>query len=189
MKSLSLNILDIVQNSIRAKADKISISILESATEDIYCITIKDNGNGIPDEIIANVTDPFVTTRTTRKIGMGLPLLKHHAELTGGRLNIKSKQGEGTEVTAAFSFSHLDRQPLGDIIGVLIILVAANPGVDFIYDHTTDAGCYIFSTKETKEYLGIDTLYEKSLLDDIGVMITENLKTIGATGFEYKENG
>jgi hypothetical protein len=188
MKSLSLNILDIVQNSITAKADEIKISITESASGDIYSITIKDNGSGIPDNIIENVTDPFVTTRTTRKIGMGLPLLKYHAELTGGELSIKSQQGEGTEVIAKFSFRHLDRQPLGDIIGVLIILIAANPGVEFIYDHLTDAGVYIFSTKETKEFLGIDTLYGKSLLDDIGGMIAENLKEIGATGFDYKEN-
>jgi hypothetical protein len=188
MKSLSLNILDIVQNSIRAKADKITIILNESASEDIYSIKIKDNGNGIPDEIIANVTDPFVTTRTTRKIGMGLPLLKYHAELTGGRLIIKSMIGEGTDLTATFSFSHLDRQPLGDIIGVLIILIAANPGVDFIYSHTNEKACYIFSTKETKEFLGVDSLYEKSLLDDIGGMIAENLKEIGATGFDYKEN-
>jgi hypothetical protein len=188
MKSLSLNILDIVQNSIRAKADEIRITIFESVAENIYRITIVDNGTGIPGEIIGNVTDPFVTTRTTRKIGMGLPLLKYHAGLTGGGLSVKSQQGEGTEVIATFSFSHLDRQPLGDITGVLIILIAANPGVDFLYCHTTDMGEYIFSTKETKEYLGIDTLYEKSLLDDIGGMIAENMKEIGATGFYYKEN-
>jgi hypothetical protein len=188
MKSLSLNILDIVQNSIRAKADDIRIRIFESVTDNIYRITIEDNGTGIPVEIIGNVTDPFVTTRTKRKIGMGLPLLKYHAELTGGGLSIKSHQGEGTEVIATFSFSHLDRQPLGDITGVLIILIAANPGVDFMYCHTTDKGGYVFSTRETKEYLGIDILYGKTLLDDIGGMVAENLKEIGATGFEYKEN-
>lgn len=188
MKSLSLNILDIVQNSIRAKGDEITISITESVLRDMYSIAIRDNGTGIPGEIIGNVTDPFVTTRTTRKIGMGLPLLKYHAELTGGCLSIRSQQGEGTEVIATFCFSHLDRQPLGDIIGVLVILIAANPEIDFIYRHTTDAGCYIFSTKETKEYLGMDALYEKSLLDDIGEMIAENMKEIGATGFYYKEN-
>ena len=188
MKTLSLNILDIVQNSIRAKADEIIIGIKESATKDLYSITIIDNGNGIPAEIIDNVTDPFVTTRTTRKIGMGLPLLRYHAELTGGGLRISSNEGIGTEVIAIFSFSHLDRQPMGDIIGVMKILIAANPGIDFIYNHSTDKGGYSFSTKETKEFLELDSLYEKSLLDDIGCMISENLREIGATGVEFREN-
>jgi hypothetical protein len=186
MKSLSLNILDIVQNSIRAEASEITIGITESSAVDLYMIMIRDNGNGIPATIIDNVTDPFVTTRTTRKIGMGLPLLSQQAEQTGGGIKIKSVEGAGTEVIATFSFSHLDRQPLGDIIGVIKIIIAANPGIDFIYNHCTDEGDYSFSTKETKEYLGIDSLYEKSLLDDIGAMINENLKEIGATGIEIK---
>ena len=188
MKSLSLNILDIVQNSIRAEAKEITIGITESATQDLYMIMISDNGNGIPAEIVENVTDPFVTTGTTRNIGMGLPLLMHHAEMTGGSLKIRSNEGEGTEVIATFSFSHLDRQPLGDIIGVLIILIAANPSIEFIYNHSTDEGDYCFSTSETKKYLGLDSLYEKSLLDDIGGMISENLIEIGATGFDKREN-
>jgi DNA mismatch repair ATPase MutL len=188
MKSLALNILDIVQNSIRARANEITIRITESSEEDIYTIEIRDNGSGIPDGIIDNVTDPFVTTRTTRKIGMGLPLLRHHAELTGGSLKIKSKEGMGTEIKATFSFRHLDRQPLGDITGVLKIIIAANPGIDFIYNHLTDKGEYSFSTRETKEYLETDSLYENSLLDDIAGMIGENLKGIGATGFDYRGN-
>jgi hypothetical protein len=188
MKSLSLNILDIVQNSIRAQADEITIGVTESVNNDIYRISIIDNGKGIPAEIIDKVTDPFVTTRTTRKIGMGLPLLKYHAELTGGCLEIKSGVGEGTEVTATFSYSHLDRQPLGDMIGVLKILVAANSSIEFSYYHKTDKGEYSFNTRETKEILETNILYEQSLLTDIGEMIGENLKEIGATGIEMRAN-
>ncbi len=133
MKELSLNILDIVQNSIRAKADEITIGIRESVRDDLFRITITDNGAGIPEKILANVTDPFVTTRTKRRMGLGLPLLKYHAELTGGKLEISSQSGEGTEIKADFSFRHFDRQPLGDIVGVLILLIASNENINFIY--------------------------------------------------------
>ena len=186
MKALSLNILDIVQNSIRAKASLISIEIKESVNENLYRITVIDNGTGISEDILENVTDPFVTTRTKRKMGLGLPLLKYHAELTGGALEIKSEKGKGTEITATFSNSHIDRQPLGDIVGVFIILIAVNPGIDFIYRHITERGEYRFSSKEAKEYLGVDTLYDSVLLEDIGCMIGENLKEIEVSGFTFK---
>lgn len=187
MKELSLNILDIVQNSIRAKAYDILIEIIESVAKDIYQIIIKDNGTGIPAEILKNVTDPFVTTRTKRRMGLGLPLLKYHAELTGGNLKIESETGKGTSIRADFSNSHIDRQPLGDISGVLLILMATNPGIDFTYLHKTDNGEYRFSSKETKEYLEIETLNDRKLLEEIGNMINENLKEIEASGIDFKE--
>jgi hypothetical protein len=187
MKVLSLNILDIVQNSTRAEADEISIEIKESVKEDLYQITITDNGSGISDEMLENVTDPFVTSRTTRRIGLGLPLLKYHTELTGGGLNIKSEKGKGTKVTATFSFSHIDRQPLGDIVGVIIILIAAYPEINFIYCHITEIGEFRFSSKEAKEYLEVGSLNNMELLNDIGCMIGENLKEIEVSGFTYKE--
>jgi hypothetical protein len=187
MKELSLNILDIVQNSIRAKAGEISIEINESIINDLYQITIKDNGSGIPEYLLRNITDPFVTTRTKRKMGLGLSLLKYHAELTGGGLEIKSEVGKGTEVITNFSFRHIDRQPLGDIVSIVVILIASNQDINFIYIHTTDNGEYRFSSKETKEFLEVDTLNERNLLEDIGWMIGENLKEIKVSGFELRE--
>jgi hypothetical protein len=184
MKTLSLNILDIVQNSIRAQAEEISISIDESKRADRYLITITDNGNGIPEEMLRNVTDPFVTTRTRRKMGLGLALLKYHAELAGGGLEIISKTGNGTIVKASFSNGHIDRQPLGDIAGVLMILIASNPDINFTYLHQTDKGEYRFSTIETKEFLETDTLNDRSLLEGIKGMINENLKDINASGLQ-----
>jgi hypothetical protein len=186
MNTLSLNILDIVQNSIRAEAGIITIEIRESLSEDRYLITITDNGKGIPGDMLENVTDPFVTTRTKRRIGLGLPLLKHHAELTGGWLKITSETGKGTEVVALFSNSHIDRQPMGDIAGVMIILIAANPGINFIYRHSTDSGEYLLDTSEVKAYLEADTLNERALLADIKIMINENLKEINASGIKYE---
>jgi hypothetical protein len=184
MKTLSLNILDIVQNSIRAKAEEISISIKESGEADRYLITITDNGSGIPPEILKDVTDPFITTRTKRRMGLGLALLKYHAELTGGGLEIISETGRGTKVNASFSNSHIDRQPLGDIAGVLMILIAANPDIDFTYLHQTDKGEYRFNTGETKEYLETDTLNDRFLLDEIKGIVNENLKDIDASGMQ-----
>jgi hypothetical protein len=187
MKELSLNILDIVQNSIRAKADEISIEINESLSSDLYRISVRDNGTGIPEEILQDITDPFITTRTKRRMGLGLALLKYHAELTGGGLEIGSQVGKGTSVTATFSHKHFDRQPLGDIVSVLIMLIASNPVIEFIYSHKTEKGEYRFSSKETKEYLEVDTLFERNLIEEIGWMIGENLNEISASGFILKK--
>jgi hypothetical protein len=181
MKTLSLNILDIVQNSIRAKATEISIEIEESRSLDHFAITISDNGTGIPKEILANITDPFVTTRTTRKIGLGLSLLKYRANLTGGELKIDSEEGTGTVIKATFRYFHIDRQPLGDIAGVIMILLTAGNEISITYKHITENGEYIFSSKETKEYLEVNTLNDNALLPNIKSMINENLKDIGVS--------
>jgi hypothetical protein len=186
MKTLSLNILDIVQNSIRARADEISIEIIESVISNSYRIIITDNGTGIPEDILRKVTDPFVTTRTKRKMGLGLPLLKYHAGLAGGGMEITSETGKGTKVTAGFLHNHIDRQPLGDIVGTLIILMASNREINFIYRHATDKGEYRFSSRETKEYLEVD-FFDNTLLKDIASMIGENLKEIEASDFILKE--
>ncbi|HEX2920017.1 MAG TPA: ATP-binding protein [Bacteroidales bacterium] len=180
MIELSLNILDIVQNSIRAGAEEISIEISESKRKDKLEVVINDNGSGIPPEILPTVDDPFTTTRTTRKTGLGLPLLKYHAEITGGRISIESS-GKGTSVKALFGLSHIDRQPLGDIEGVMTILISANPGIELLYKHNTDNGLYSFSTIETKEALGIERFDDYSLLEDIKQMIRENLEDIGVS--------
>lgn len=181
MLTLALNILDIAQNSIRAKASEIDIEVLESVEKDILEIIVSDNGTGMPEELLSRVTDPFVTTRTTRKIGLGLPLLKYQANLAGGDLSIDSEEGKGTTVTVSLSLRHIDRQPMGDIAGVMTILMAANPEISFLYGHKTDTGEYRFSSKETLEYLEINTFNDSRLLSDIKEMIIENLKDIGAS--------
>jgi anti-sigma regulatory factor (Ser/Thr protein kinase) len=178
MTTLALHILDIVQNSITAGASEIRIRIAESISNDLFEIIIEDNGSGIPVEMISKVTDPFTTSRTTRKTGLGLPLLKQQANLANGDLEIKSAKGMGTVVRSYFRHSHIDRQPLGDICGVMIILIASNPKIDFLYTHKTDSGEYTFSTSYTKEFLETDDLGDYSLLKEIGNMIGENLTQI-----------
>lgn len=118
MQTLSDHILDIAQNSIRAQASRVEIDLQENATEDSLVITIKDNGCGMDEAIVAKVTDPFFTSRTVRKVGLGIPLFKQNAEATGGNLKIESKTGEGTIIEAKFGLSHWDRPPMGDIAEV-----------------------------------------------------------------------
>lgn len=136
MKELSLNILDITENSVKAGATLTEISIIESG--DILTLTIKDDGCGMSDEILKSVENPFYTTRTTRKVGLGIPLLKLAAEQTGGDLKIVSStknHNHGTTVTARFFKNHLDFTPLGDIKETVVTLIQGHPNTDFLFTH------------------------------------------------------
>ncbi len=139
MKELSLNILDIAQNSITAEADLVEITLIETNTT--LKLSIKDNGYGMSPEFLASVSDPFSTTRTTRKVGMGIPLLKLAAEQTGGYVSLTSVQRSvdpehcGTEITAFFHKDHLDFTPLGDVISTIGTLIQGFPEVDYVYIH------------------------------------------------------
>ncbi|MFN8241921.1 MAG: ATP-binding protein [Bacteroidales bacterium] len=187
MKSIALNILDIIQNSIDAGADRIALEITDSIKEDNITVTIRDNGRGMSKELLEKATDPFVTTRKTRRTGFGLPLMKYHAELTGGYITIESGINRGTNLIVRFVRSHIDRQPLGDIPGMLTILIGANRDIEFLYTHETDEGVYSFSTEETKDYLGIKTLCNNTLLKEIGEMVSVNLEEIGVSELKFKD--
>ncbi len=153
MRDISLHILDIVQNSISAKASLIEVSIADSVKENSYRLTITDNGKGIEPEKLPLVTDAFHTSRTTRKVGLGLPLLKQNAELTGGTFQIESKVGEGTRVTATFIHNSIDRLPPGDLAGSYLLLIHSNPDIDFVFSHQTDKGHFELDTREVKAVL------------------------------------
>ena len=181
MKDLSLHILDIVQNSISAKATFIEIAIEENHKANTYFVRIKDNGIGMSKEMLEKVTDPYVTSRTTRKVGLGLPLLKMNAERTGGNLKISSEEGKGTEVEAEFINNNIDRLPLGDIAGTIVILASANPMIEFIYTHTVDGEQYIFDTREIKEALEDVAINDVHIFKYLKEMINENLQEIKAT--------
>jgi anti-sigma regulatory factor (Ser/Thr protein kinase) len=179
MKELALNILDIVQNSIRAKARQIEIQIEESEFRNLLRIVISDDGIGIPPEMLANVVDPYITSRTIRKVGMGLAFLKQHAEFAGGRLKIDSSEGKGTRVETWFLLNHIDRQPMGDISGVVKILIVANPLIEFLFEYKTDIGEFRIDTTEIKEVFKVKDLTDNNLMGDIRGVIEENLKNIG----------
>lgn len=154
MKELSLNILDIAMNSVKAGASVIEISIEEQ--DGIRTLTIRDNGCGMTPEFLADVTNPFTTTRTTRKVGMGLPLLKLAAEQADGCLTVQSDQGEnhGTVVCATFRINHLDCVPVGDYASTVTTLIQGSPDIDFVFLYRTDAGKKYLSTAEMREILG-----------------------------------
>lgn len=179
MKDLSMHIMDIVQNSLSAKATHIILSITEDNAEDRYVIEIEDNGVGMTEEYAQKVLDPFVTSRTTRRIGLGLPLLKQSAERTGGSLTLTSQPEKGTKVTAEFSLLHPDRQPIGDIAGTIALLTGANPQVEFTYNHATLKGEFKFDTREVKAELDGVPIQEPSVIKFIKEMIMENLVNIG----------
>ncbi|HUX54772.1 MAG TPA: ATP-binding protein [Williamwhitmania sp.] len=178
MKDIALHILDIAQNSIRARATLVEISIVEDILLDLFSITIKDNGSGISSNILEHVTDPFYTSRTTRKVGLGLSLLKQNAERCEGSFTINSAVNVGTIVVATFKHSHIDRPVLGDIAGVVVILVTSNPEMDFVYSHRYNQQSYVFSTVEVREVLEGVPLSDLSVSRFLKEMIKENLEAI-----------
>ncbi len=154
MRELSLNVMDIVQNSISAKATIIIIDINESRKGDYLSIKISDNGKGMTNEQVQQVIDPFYTTRTTRKVGLGVPLFKMAAEQTGGNFTINSVVNKGTNLKAVFIPSNVDMTPLGDINSTISILIRCNPQIDFVFNHSTDLGSFTLDTRQIKEILG-----------------------------------
>ena len=154
MRELSLHILDIVQNSVVAGASLIEIVIDENIAQDILTISIKDNGCSMSKELIAKVRDPFVTSRKTRKVGMGIPLFENAATSCAGKLHIESELGVGTTVTATFKHSHIDRAPIGDMAGTFSMLAGGNPDIDFSYIHKVNDNEFKIHTAELKQILG-----------------------------------
>ncbi len=160
MKELSLNILDIAQNSIKANAAHVEIALEQRG--DWLTITITDDGTGMSPEFAAEAANPFTTTRTTRKVGMGLPLFKLAAEQTGGTFSLSSHQAaregddHGTTVTATFNTAHVDCEPLGDITETILALIQGNPDLSLTYLYSREKNEVRLSTDEMREILGSD---------------------------------
>lgn len=154
MRELSLHILDICQNSFTANATLVEVEIIENIIDDILVIRIDDNGIGMDEETVKKVIDPFYTTRTTRKVGLGISMFKANAELCSGSFEITSVLGEGTKITATFKHSHIDRAPLGDMPETLMTMVMGAQGSDLVYKHLYNSEMFSFSTQEIKEVLG-----------------------------------
>ena len=155
MRELSLNILDIAENSVKAKAENIAIILEED--DDILTFSVADDGCGMSKELLEKVTDPFTTTSEIRKVGLGIPFLKLAAEQTGGSITISSEKGTGTEIKAVFNKKHIDFTPLGDVISTVVTLVHGSPETDIVFSHTMNGkkkGRVYFSTKEIRNALG-----------------------------------
>lgn len=183
MKELSLNILDIAQNSVSAGATLISIDLTEDASGGLT-LTITDDGQGMSAEMVANVTDPFCTTRTTRKVGMGIPLLKLACEQCGGALSIVSFPSErypdthGTTVTATFDMNSIDFTPLGDVIGTVITLIQGHPEIDYVFSHSVPTGSVNLDTRELRSVLGEVSLGEFEVLEWIRASLAEQYEAL-----------
>ncbi len=174
MEDISLHILDIVENSVAARADKITIRISEDINRDLLSVEVIDNGEGMDEDTLKKVLDPFYTTKTVRRFGLGLPLLSEAAKAANGHLSISSKKGKGTRVRANFQYSHIDRKPLGRMGQTIITLVIGNPEVDFIYVHKKNGHEYCLDTKKIKA-----RLKDRPINSPEGIrLIREDLKKI-----------
>lgn len=178
MRELSLHILDIAQNSIVAEAEEIRIAIIEDYKSDKLIIRIKDDGKGMDENMLMQVQDPFYTTRTTRKIGLGIPMFKSAAENCGGKFEIKSQLGVGTEIDAEFQHSHIDRVPLGNMAETIITIIAANINIDLIYTHCIDCKKFTLNTKDIKKTLGELPINNMDVLIWLKSYIEESLQEI-----------
>lgn len=178
MKDLSLHIIDIFQNSVSAKATKIELLIKEDIEQDELLLQFKDNGVGMSIEMVNNVTNAFFTTRTTRKVGLGIPLLKRNAELTGGDFSIASELGVGTEINVRFKHSHIDRQPFGDLAGAVVLTATSYPKTRFIYHHQKDDKEYVFDTDEVNEVLDGISIQSPDVVLMLKELIESNLEEI-----------
>ena len=178
MRELSLNVMDVAQNSVRAEASLVYITVSESDKNDSLEIVISDNGCGMTEEQVKQVVDPFFTTRTTRKVGLGVPLFKMSAEQTGGSFSITSEIGRGTETRASYVKSHVDMTPLGDINSTISILIRCNPDIDFVYTRSTDGGSFTLDTRELREVLEGVSLDTPDVVEWIEQFLKEQTENI-----------
>lgn len=178
MKEISLHILDIVQNSVNAGATIIRITIKVDNLEDKLTITVEDNGHGMDEETVKKVIDPFFTSRKTRKVGLGIPLLQAAAKRCGGDFIIESQPLKGTKVRAWFINSHIDRAPLGNIYDTMIGLIACNESIRFVYTHIFDGKDFVMDTGEITEKLGEVPITTPDVLDWIKCYLTEGINNL-----------
>lgn len=177
MRDISLHILDIVQNSITAGASLISISVNTDLKKDMLTICIDDNGYGMSEDIIAHVKSPFTTSRTTRSVGLGIPLFTVSCENTGGSLDIGSSPGIGTNLTAIYKYSHIDRPPLGDIAETIYALLLLNPQIDFILSAEKDK-TFLFDTRDIKKTLDGLPITDPRVLEFIRSFLQEGIAEV-----------
>lgn len=178
MKELSLHIMDIAENGITAEASLVAIRVDEDPGNNLLTIEIRDNGKGIPKAMVSLVLDPFVTSRTTRRVGLGLSLFKAAAERCGGSFNLESEPGKGTLTRATFLYDHIDRAPLGDMAMSIVSLVAGYPEIDIEYTHMYDGRVFEFDTREIRQELEGVPLSEPTVLQHLKSAIKDELDQI-----------
>lgn len=180
MEELSLHLLDLIENALRAEAGLIKIGIHEDPEKDLLSLVVEDDGRGMEPDIAAMASNPFYTTRTTRKVGLGLSLLKANAQLCGGDLTVESRLGKGTKVKAWCSLSHIDRQPLGDWPATITGLILTQQGVDFVYSHKIGDDEFELDTRELRRELGSDALADPAVTAMLRKDLQEAMENMGS---------
>jgi hypothetical protein len=178
MKTLSDHVLDIIQNSINAKSTLIEISFHTDKITDLCILKIRDNGCGMSEEMVKQASNPFFTTRKTRKVGLGLALLKQNAEMSNGKFSIFSEVNKGTVVEANFQLSHVDRPELGDIWNTLYLTMLGNKNLELIYEHSTNKGSFKLSSAEIKNTIEGVSMQQSNVREAIIDFIKNNITDI-----------
>ncbi len=166
MRDLSLHIIDLVQNCVEAGAKKVCLTLEEDLLHDRLVITVEDDGRGMDQEMLAKVKSPFVTSRKTRDVGLGIPLIDMSTKSAGGELIITSEPGKGTKVVASYRHSHIDRPPLGDIVTTVKIIAISYQNISFHYEHRKNSAVFILDTDEMREILGCDADFSAGEIRD-----------------------
>jgi len=178
MKELSMHILDIAMNSVKAEANLIEIKIEESIKNNIIKITIKDNGNGMSEEVLKHVTNPFYTTRTTRKVGLGIPMFKETCERCNGYLKINSELGIGTTVECALERNNIDRAPIGNIGDTIMVIINSLNNCELVFSHEVDGNKFQVSTIQIKEILDNVNINDSNVMLWLKDYVNENIKDL-----------
>ncbi len=182
MEDLSLHVLDVVENAISAKAKRIEILVIEEPREDRLVIEIKDDGTGMDQEVSQKAIDPFFTTRSSRRVGLGLPLMAQAAKEAGGTLRIESTLGKGTKVAASFQYHHIDRKPLGNMTETITALLLGNPELEISYIHQKDGKSYMLNSQMLKERFKNRPLTHPEVIQWLRKHLNEGLAQIGVQG-------
>lgn len=178
MKELSLHLLDIIENSISARALNITVEITEETDRDRLTMSVLDDGKGMDAEMLNRVTDPFVTSRTTRKVGLGIPLLKAAAEACNGHFEIHSEPGKGTQIIVDFQRSHIDRAPLGDLADTFLSIIIGSPQIHWILRYQVDSEKFEFDDQPIKDELKDIPLSDPDVIKYIRSTLEEGIKSV-----------
>jgi hypothetical protein len=187
LRELALHLLDVAENSVSANAGNIHIEVIEDLHNDRLHMSVSDDGRGMDTETVARVTDPFMTSRTTRKVGLGIPLLKAAAEGCRGYLTIQSELGKGTRVDVEFEHSNIDRMPLGDIAGTFLTLLIGSPEVHWVFIYKVNEAECIFDDQEIKETLDGISMTEPDVLKFIREYMYEGINEVRASALSYSK--
>jgi len=178
MTDLSLHLMDIIQNSLTAGADCVEVGVRAEKQKNRLTLYVKDNGSGMTEETIRRVSDPFYTTRTTRKAGLGIPLFKASAEMAGGSFSIESEPGKGTVVTAEYEIGNIDRKPLGSVAETITMCILGHPEIEFHLILENDDESYVFRTEDARAQIGEVPLNDPVIVGYLKEMIEEQSRNL-----------